>query len=268
MTGSDVMSHIEVPKSVLKQFEDKNHVIHTYDVKKQRIVRGYAKSLNTEMGYFSPDIEDFLGNDVEKPYTDLGRKISEANLSSNDVSVYEEEEPGEIFDVVWKYALALVLRNPKLVKQLNVETEFFPYLTDQDQHGITVKSGLINLMNKRYFRDFGVTMLLNNTNEPFIIAMDGMLSQLRPDFGISLTVSATPKLAFMLVQKKEKLITYQDSEHQQMSMFDVSQKVVHGLNIAYAGQQYSSGNGFFGSGDRPLIENIIRELNLPLHIRK
>lgn len=64
-------SHITLPKSTLRRFEDgKYHKISYYDLSNRRIHECFPKYYNTQMDYYSQDFEKWLSTEVE---TYIGR---------------------------------------------------------------------------------------------------------------------------------------------------------------------------------------------------
>ena len=69
-TQTNINSHIQMPKSALKQFEDKHHKYFYYDVEKEIIGNnGHVGSTNTSFNYYSREIEQFFNSNFEKPYS-------------------------------------------------------------------------------------------------------------------------------------------------------------------------------------------------------
>ena len=65
-------SHIQMPKSVLKRFEDKNHRFYYFDVKGGFIGNnGHSGKINTKQGFYSKEAEEFLNKNIEKPFSEL-----------------------------------------------------------------------------------------------------------------------------------------------------------------------------------------------------
>lgn len=78
-----IKSHVQIPKVILKNFsfrEDgvnennkrvKYEMVHVLDLSCRIIQKANIKSLDTVEGYYSPDMESFLGTNIEGVLGDL-----------------------------------------------------------------------------------------------------------------------------------------------------------------------------------------------------
>jgi len=67
--SSDIQSHIQMPKLLLKRFHNDNNRFCYYDVKRGFIgTKGTAESTNTELGYYSLATEHYLRDKIETPF--------------------------------------------------------------------------------------------------------------------------------------------------------------------------------------------------------
>lgn len=190
-----ILSHIQVPKSIIKLFENERHFLYSYDVVTKKIKNdAHAANLNVEQGYYSADVEEELSKKIEKPYADLVHLVASKHLESTSyaASTFEEYKPGRVHDTVLNYSVALILRNPALVESLKLDTIFYPLLSDQQQHGRAITSGFRILSKKGTFDNFGVTIAVNRTDIPFVITMNGMATMVNSKFGKWFVISATP----------------------------------------------------------------------------
>ena len=74
MNTESVKSHIQMPKCILKKFQNRNNRLFYYDVKENHIGKnGSANSINTEKGYYSKDTERYLQEKIETPFSKLLR---------------------------------------------------------------------------------------------------------------------------------------------------------------------------------------------------
>ena len=74
-----VGSHIQMPRSALKYFEDNKHQLYFIDIEQMMsqgkssddhinlVRKGHSKSLNTEKGYYSDFTEAMLSEEIERP---------------------------------------------------------------------------------------------------------------------------------------------------------------------------------------------------------
>ena len=96
-----VNSHIQMPKCVLRNFMDDQQLLHYYDFQTGTIKQGRAASLDTELGYYSQDVEDYLRDNVEAPFGRVMAKVK--NITKDDVF----EISNTLFDDVRTFLMRL-----------------------------------------------------------------------------------------------------------------------------------------------------------------
>ena len=57
-------SHIQMPKFMLRRFENEQHELLYYDVETNVIAKGFPKSINTEEDYYSDVMESILNREI------------------------------------------------------------------------------------------------------------------------------------------------------------------------------------------------------------
>ncbi len=76
-----INSHIQMPESALKRFENQHHQYYYYDVEGQFIGNhGHASSTNTQHGFYSRDVEEFLNANIETPFSNLMKTVDEIHI--------------------------------------------------------------------------------------------------------------------------------------------------------------------------------------------
>lgn len=68
-------SHKQLPKFIIKNFQNKSGKVYYYDIKNKLIGEAGPKVLGTEEGYFSNIIENLLNAKVESPFSAFLAKI-------------------------------------------------------------------------------------------------------------------------------------------------------------------------------------------------
>lgn len=83
-----VKSHIQMPKMLLKRFHNADNHFFYFDVVKRMIgSNGNARSINTESGYYSQEMEDYLRDNIETPLGILLGLIDENRFDKETFSV-------------------------------------------------------------------------------------------------------------------------------------------------------------------------------------
>ena len=131
MADNLVKSHVQMPRFVLKKFENSCHELYYYDVKGDVVKRGHAKSLNREYGYYSKEVETLFCEHIEGPFGSVLNFISETDFSA------PVDIPPCIKDSIWKYIHALIARGPATVQMVNRSSVYFRFLSKVEKHDYT-----------------------------------------------------------------------------------------------------------------------------------
>lgn len=76
-----INSHIQMPKVLLKRFHNDNSRFFYYDVQKHVIGNnGRAKSINTQLGYYSQQTEDCFRDNIETPFGEVLTYIEKTGI--------------------------------------------------------------------------------------------------------------------------------------------------------------------------------------------
>lgn len=171
---TEINSHIQMPRVLLKRFHNDNNRFFYYDVEKQIIGNnGTAKSTNTEVGYYSKQTEDYFRDNIETPFGNLLTYIEKNNIYGDIFSISINAE-----QIVKNFICALVARGPNFRQQMNSEKEFWQSFPLQFQHDYIAKAGLEIAIENDIFSDYIVTYMINNTSTPFVLSMDGIYNYL------------------------------------------------------------------------------------------
>ena len=73
-------SHIQMPRFILKGFEDEKHFLYCYSFEYNRVINGHSQTLNTEQDYYSDQAEGYLSQNMENPFSDILRFIKGIDL--------------------------------------------------------------------------------------------------------------------------------------------------------------------------------------------
>lgn len=71
-----------MPKVLLKRFHNDNNRFFYYDIQKQIIGNnGTAKSINTQLGYYSQQTEDYFRDNIETPFGEVLTYIEKTGIA-------------------------------------------------------------------------------------------------------------------------------------------------------------------------------------------
>lgn len=209
-----VKSHIQMPKVLLKRFHNANNQFFYFDVRKRVIgSNGNARSINTALGYYSQAIENFLRDNIETPLGILLKYIDENGIDGETFSI------GAIMPSVVKvFVYSLIARGPDLNHRMSGEPDFWQDLPSQFQHDYIAKRGIELQAKSNIFSGYIVTFMINRTNVPFVLSMDGIYGfTLNGHEVVNLPIS--PHMAVSLVNKSyENRILNEDGS---FNMFEI-----------------------------------------------
>lgn len=171
MSKKTINSHIQMPKTVLKRFEKNNRFCY-YDVCKDIIgTNGHARSLNTEVGYYSAEIENFFRDNIETPLVQMLKFIESVDMEKYDFSITAE------FDAVIKnFAYALIGRSPRIIPGLEKSSKFFPGLPEQLKRDVSAVASTSWATYEDFLGEYTTTLVVNKSPKPFVLPTLGIYS--------------------------------------------------------------------------------------------
>lgn len=168
--NNNVKSHIQMPKVLLKRFHNQYERFYYYDIEKQIIGKnGTAESINTEWGYYSVDIEHYLRDNIETPFGEIISFLEKDSFKNEMLSM-----PTEFQTTIKNFVYALVARGPKYESQMDEVEELLKFLSPQEQHDFIAYTGIDIAQKHNLLSDFIVTFMINETEIPFVLSMDGL----------------------------------------------------------------------------------------------
>ena len=252
MPEKGINSHIQMPESVLKRFENSHHQYYYYDVSKQFIGNhGHAGNTNTQRGFYSIDTEAFLSANIEKPFGDLMKTIDEINV---------DPPQGHIdaaFDYTAKrFVYALVARNPDNIERIKDYPFLTEILTECEARDAGMMSGFAAEVERDFLAGFGTTVAVNTTEVPFILPTCGAYYvQMRGIMHIALPV--TPQKAIVFEgERGADAIIHAGIVHP-YRVDDIS--AVQVFNEAAFSAQCRYGNGYVVSPDKTALTRALEK---------
>lgn len=185
--------HVQIPKFILKQFENQNHELFYYDYQKKAIKKGHAASLNTSLGFFSKEMELFLNSEVEQPFSKFLEK-SKPFVMGQTVFMTPKDK-----NSIFVYFYSLISRGTTYLDTVKNESVTSFLFSPQELHNISVYLGITKMQTSSFFQESDVTLGINTTGIPFVL----------PNIGYCETkgtviMPITPFLAVMIVYKEKE----------------------------------------------------------------
>jgi hypothetical protein len=243
-----VDSHIQMPKCMLKRFENEHHSFFYYDVEKSYFGHsGHARSLNTKKGFFSFDAEQFLNDNYEKPFAELLKTVDAITI----------DPPGGNIDSVFDYRAkrfvnALIARNPAFIERIRKCSGLSKMLSDQQLNDLGVVIGLAAEEESGLLEEYGTTIAVNLSSTPLVLPICGAYIVALNGFEhIFLPVS--PQRAIVFIEAKGKGSIISNGIVHPYALED--EIIIDELNRAAFSTQCKYGNGYVVSPQKtPLIK--------------
>ena len=243
-------SHIQMPKCMLKRFEENNRFYY-YDVIQEHIGNnGHAKSLNTEKGFYSEDIESFLSITLENPFREL---LTQADMISSD-------PPKGNIDLIFDYkaklfVYSLAARNPSTIKQISKLFRFQEDMLQQDINSLGMMLGIDSLASTHFLDSYGTTIAENKTDIPFVLPTCGTYTCVFNGFE-HIVFPISPKKAIVFIEEKGKKLIIHDGIVHLYSVNDSN--TINEFNICAVKTQQKYGNGFVICADKGTLEYAVK----------
>ena len=242
-----INSHILLPKMLLKRFEDEKNFLQYIDVTNNRIKRGHAKTMYTEKGYYSDEIEHYLSDKIEKPFSEM--------LGIVDSITSCDQIDGLVDEPIRKYIVACFSRSPNMISLLK---DGF-YLKDcemqeQELHDYAVKTGMNVGMN--LFDDFYASLIFNNTSIMFVLPICGFYGVVFEKKNM-IVLPITPKYALYLTKKFEEC----DGNIRHVYCIE-DDEIVTQFNVCAYNCQVEQKYGYIISSKKNVLEELLRRVDL------
>lgn len=251
-------SHIQMPKCVLKHFVDEYQSFYYYDINesdsRRKIKLGRPKTLNTKKGYYSNEVERLLQKIIETP---LGTEIQ--YMTSNDFS-QPIDIPHNFRDVSLIYIHSLIARAPYLYSEIEKKSlflQFFNNLTKTEKNDLAVTCVLQVGVENSPFKDYIITMMVNNTTIPFVLPICGMYS-----YGNFVCAPISCNRAIALVKKDTSLCDKLVNGKVCKVLLVENEAVMHQLNIFAIQAELNRNKQYVVSVSKDLLAKYLKELSL------
>ena len=248
-----INSHIQMPKFMLKRFENENQSFFYYDIKKGFIgSKGHAKTFYTELGYYSEDTERYLSSQIETPFSNLLRIIDCIDFDSESFPISSELDKN-----VKQFIYALISRSPIMVSGIKKSSEFYRnYLSVQKQHDYAVKKGIELAKELHVFDGFFVTFAINKSPMPFVLPMCGLYNFKYNQIEMAF-LPISPHVAIALVENKG--ITMFAHDHIISMLLIAEHSFALWFNKRAFSAQKETGCGYVISSEKAALEACIKD---------
>ena len=241
-----------MPKFMLRRFENKDNRFFYYDVsKKIPGTNGHARSINTQVGYYSEDTEEYLNENVETP---LSRIISIVdNINFDDPEIILDED---VLHTIRVYFYSLIARNPLILKTMNDNSIFYQFFTEQEQHDMAAVSGINLAEQADILGDWVITFCVNKTETPFILPVCGCY-EIRYSGIHAMMLPVSPYVQIVFIEPKgiEHII-----HNGIISLLLVEEAtIVHKLNMFALKAQVNNKWGYVVSPERNVLEKAMSD---------
>jgi hypothetical protein len=247
-----------MPRCVLNHFVNEYKSFYYFDInetnKKLKIKIGHPKSLNTEYGYYSAEIEYKLHKFIETP---LGSKI--AYIKSNDFSS-PTDVPKDFRNIALTYIHSLIARAPHMYSILEKHSLMLSQindLTETKKNDLAVELVMKEAEKNSPFANYIITMVVNNTSVPFVLPTGGMYS-----YGEFICAPVSTYRAIALVKSGTKLgnsLLYGDLCK---VLIVENEPVLHRMNLFAIQSEVINNKQYVVSCQKELLENYLKELTL------
>ena len=165
----DINSHIQIPKFLLKNFRsEKGKVLHLL-IKENRISSCGADKLGIEKGYFSEEVEAFLNENIEQPFSRIVKKINLLINNERDSIVISPQDKKAVCD----FLRSAIARSTKAYNEFLSQSAtaiIFEKNNPQSNHDAFVCSFLQHTINSMLSLDnHRLVVLTNSSNVHFAV---------------------------------------------------------------------------------------------------
>ena len=240
-----------MPKLLLKRFENKNHCLYYFDVKKGVIgSNGHAKSLNTELGYYSAEVETYLNNYVETPFSDLLSQIDSIDFDASSFDM-----PPKLPELIKRFIYSLIVRSPQMIPEIKKNSIYYQFMTPQAQHDFAVQTGMSMAESMGILNDWFVTFAVNKSTTPFVLPLFGLYNFRYDSIDMAL-LPISPYKSILLVKNDGYRSFVYDGVMSMLLISDDAQ--MDWFNRHAFSAQSDAGYGYVVSPDKASLEKCLK----------
>jgi len=257
-----INSHIQIPKAILRNFSFREYktnengrivkrdVVYFLDLNRQVIQKGNIKSLGTVEGYYSAEMENYLGTYVEGP---LGSLMKDAKQFHQDkISKYEID-----YNIIKNFARYAFLRSGLVLNKVNKPNAVksalgaLGYNTEKTQEDLLKHPEAL----QGIFDNYDVNVFENNSAVD-LVAPRNCIYDMRHDKSGNIIwfIPFSPRLAFVLIDK-------QDAPAEKGSVFTSNDdQIIRNMNRHALKCEVEANNSFIASQRKQELEELMTHL--------
>lgn len=245
----DHLSHIQIPRFILKRFVNSNGFFAYYDVEKRMIGnKGTPKSTNTEYDYYSILGEKYWHDEIETELSQLLIKLDTID-TDEPISCFPS-----CFDMLSKkYFFSLLARNPVNHKTVRKASIYLQFINDSFHNDIASSFIYSNSLQLKDLSQWTSTLMINKTKKPFIMPMCGFMEYLYNNIGY-IAMPIDPQKAILLFPPNARDL-YIDTDHIKYALINTDAMIMR-LNRFLFETQIQQGYGCIVSRDKCILDEI------------
>jgi hypothetical protein len=194
-------SHIQLPKGHMKPFSYEKTIecVYTLDVKTNAIHESDIKYLDTEMGFYSDDVETAMNDQYESKFFSIRSRL--VDLFNNKIKHYHFDEDER--KVIINYINLSILRSKKSLDIVNEES-IWAQITGGFSNNDLVLTRLNGILKSNMLEEMVIRIIKNNSDTKFVLPSCSFYytDHLFESFIIAeylVVMPVTPDIAFLLI---------------------------------------------------------------------
>lgn len=157
-TSNEINSHVQITRSILKNFETTNKELYYLDFNSDEIKISNSKKLGTIKGYYCPFVEELLCKKIENKVGNIFKDISDfAENTKKEVLIKD-------INKVKKYVEYSIVRGKKYFENVKGKIDSKKNILDKWLHNLIIAT----YMENNILDDYKTTLFINKTNVKFI----------------------------------------------------------------------------------------------------
>ncbi len=245
-------SHIQMPKRVLKKFENKQHCFYRYDVRTGIIAKGYPKTTNTQKGFYSKEMEQSLNQNIEQPLDVIYKTINDISIDHPKGTI-----PSLLDYVAKRFVYALIARNPDNIDRVKAYRFLKETMSEQQLHDLGAFLGIAAELEREFLANWGTTIAVNRTETPFVLPTCGVYYLIIRNV-LHLVLPVTPEKAVVFVEENGKDTIINNGIVHPYSIDNLDDIMTFNRNAFST--QILYGNGYVVSPQKELLEVLLNEI--------
>ena len=243
-------SHIQLPHFILRKFEDEKNNLYYIDIDHKCMVKkGHAASLNTKANHYSAEVESYLSNEIEHPFSEEIKRIEKTIFDQDGFSLSFNLEV-----LAKKYAISCFARSSHM-KDLMWDSSIYAQFmkcTEQNQNDLAVLHGTIS-NHDSIFESYFLTFGLNRSNKAFVVPMTGLYG-MEIFGGKVIVMPISPKLVLILI---DSAISDHIVENGITKMIIIeNDDIIYDMNKRALATQKEQGYGFVAGSSREELSEL------------